>query len=265
MKKTIKKLTSFFGYKISKKSEPIFKGIFSTPYECSLLSLLSCIDELKIVQVGANDGSINDPIYKFVRQFHKRTKILLVEPQEYLVPYLNENYSFHPNSFIYNGAIGPKGVLKLYSINKSYWKELNVKYAKDWPEYRAPTGVTSVNRQHVYHWLEKHLNLKNIEIDKVIQENVVPSKELLELLEEMNFNQKIDVLQIDAEGYDDQVIYNSNINETTPKIINFEVKNLPPEKFENLKGYLESRGYVLSCHGGEALAIMSEGSCASNK
>lgn len=79
---------------------------YASHYESSLLALLSKTDQLNIVVVGANDGLVGDPIYDFVRMFPERTHLLLVEPQKELIPYLKENYSFHPDYTVFNGAVG---------------------------------------------------------------------------------------------------------------------------------------------------------------
>lgn len=182
-----------------------------------------------------------------------------MEPQKYLIPYLKKNYAFHSKSAIYNGAIGPIGDLKLYSIKKSVWKELDVNYAKNWPEYRAPTGVTSTSKENVRQWLEKHLKRKSkVEIDNQIIENTVQSIDLSNLLSKMEYEQSIDILQIDAEGYDDEIIYHSNIDKLKPKIINFEANLLSLSKLYNLKIYLENQGYILTYQGYDALAILSD-------
>ena len=48
-----------------------------------------------------------------------------------------------------------------------------------------------------------------------------------------------DFLQIDAEGFDDEIIYNSSIKEFNFKVINFESKLLSDEKFSKLENFLK--------------------------
>ena len=52
---------------------------------------------------------------------------------------------------------------------------------------------------------------------------------------DLNKYKDIDLLQVDAEGYDDEVIYNSNIELFQPKYINFEYKNLTKLSFHSNK------------------------------
>src|SRR5690606_3854332 len=123
-------------------------------------------------------------------------------PQQQLIPYLQENYHFHPNKHIVNAAVGQEGLMTLYGVKQKYWKELNVPYATErgWPEYRAPTGVTSASKAHVATWLKKHL--PKVETDDAIEEFAVPSHSLESILQEAGVEGPLDVLQIDTEGFD---------------------------------------------------------------
>lgn len=226
-----------------------------SPYEVALKTLLVCRDRVRIVQVGANDGSINDPIYKFVKFAKDRTDILLVEPQEDLIPHLRQNYAFHPDATIIQAAVGPPGKLELYAVNQAFWPALKpINYARNWPDYRAPTGVTSAEWAHVHNWLTEHLK-KPEDAEKAIRSFQVPCMDVAGLLSEAAFSSDIDVLQIDAEGFDDTVIYNANLDSLRPAMINFEVAHLPKERLYALSDHLHDHGYQMNRYGMDALAI----------
>ncbi|QVL54027.1 MAG: hypothetical protein KFB97_06890 [Cyanobium sp. M30B3] len=53
----------------------------------------------------------------------------------------------------------------------------------------------------------------------------------------------IDALQIDTEGYHDEVIYNSNLHLNRPKMIHFESHGLPAETSSALNNHLLKLGY----------------------
>jgi hypothetical protein len=60
----------------------------------------------------------------------------------------------------------------------------------------------------------------------------------------LNENYKnIDLLKINAEGYDYEVIYNSNLNFSKPSYVNFECKNLNKIKLKKLINFLISKLY----------------------
>ena len=212
-------------------------------YEALMLGALSSLGDLNIVQVGAHDGSIHDPLYDFVMKYDKYTEILLVEPQEELLPHLRENYKEHPNKTIFNGAVGSADELTLYKIKEGYWGLFKPEYAKDWPDYGAPLGVTSAGKEHVEGWIREHKPEKLEDVEEVIQTIRVPCLSLEELIERVDFSERVDVLQVDTESTDDEVIYNSSVEKYEPRIIHYESKHLDQNEQQDLIEYLADLGY----------------------
>ncbi len=246
-------LLARLGYEVSRLSTRTPSDSPSA-FHVALMALMSVRRRLRVVQVGANDGYFNDPLYPALSKYPDRTDILLIEPQKDLIPYLIETYRFHPSAIIHNGAIGAQGELTLYRVKKEYWSSLQVPYATGWPEYRAPTGVTSSNRQHVETWLSG-IGTPSNAIPSMIGKEQAQCAPLLQVLEAYGWTGEIDVLQIDAEGFDDVVIYQSSIDVIRPSVINFEWPPMGKEKFHALKIYLQDSGYSLSLHGNDGLAI----------
>ncbi len=220
-------------------------------YDMALRALIGIKRRLNIVIVGANDGKVNDPIYNFAMRMSGRTNILLIEPNKALLPYLQANYSSHPSHQIANCAIGKEGILTLYVIKPEWWARFQPAYAKGWPSYRAATGITSSIKAH----LEKALVRENLNPDDAIDILNTPSKELKSLLVELKWLSPIDVLQIDAEGCDDLVIYTSNLEYTQPQLIYFENHNIPQDRMESLVKYLSIHHYRTYKMGGDSLAV----------
>ena len=106
----------------------------------------------------------------------------------------------------------------------------------------------------IYIALVCNINSEGIEIDK---SRFMKSEKLLEfydLYDKVNFMNgsfeqlyfgNYDLLQIDAEGYDDVIIYNSGIDDFNFKIINYECKNLSEERLSELHKFLKSRNYYI--------------------
>lgn len=200
-------------------------------------------DHLKVVIVGANDGKNNDPLYEYLATTQRKNTVVLIEPQQQLIPYLQENYRFHPNAYIVNAAIGQEGEMTLYGVKKEYWGRLDVPYAKErgWPDYRAPTGIASGNKDHVADWLKKHL--PEVDADDAIEAFTVNSQSLDSALQSVGVSGPIDVLQIDTEGFDDEVIYSSNLAANRPKILFLEVTHLNEKRKNELVSFLNDMGY----------------------
>lgn len=228
----------------------------ASAYFFSLCSALAKGGSLRIVVIGANDGRINDPVYAFARANTGSTELYLVEPQKSLLPYLRENYGFHPRATVLNCAVGPAGSITLYSVDEAAWPRLRVPYARGWPQYRAPTGVTSGVRDHVRRWLRKY-GPNGADVDSMIAEQAVECAPLPDLLARGGRDvDSIDVLQVDTEGMDDIVIYNCGIDELKPCIIHFEAENLREDRLASLTDFLQRRGYVLGACGRDILAVL---------
>lgn len=225
-------------------------------YQVALRLLVAIKNQLNIVVVGANDGKTNDPIYNFAMRRASKTNILLIEPNKPLLPYLQNNYSSHPSHQIANCAVGKEGTLTLYAVKREFWDIFQPTYAtkRGWPSYRAATGITSPIKSHV----EKALVRQNIDPDSAIDILNIPAKELKTLLEDLKWPTPIDVLQIDAEGYDDIVIYNSNLSHTRPKLIYFESNHLSEEQGKVLKNDLSKRRYKTYKVSNNTLAVDSQ-------
>lgn len=226
-----------------------------SPYHSAVLSLASQKPTITIAIVGANDGRINDPVYALVRdRLASNSRMILFEPQEALLPHLRDNYGFHGDYHIVNCAIGNTSELELHSIRKEFWGRAQPSYACGWPEYRAPTGITSSQREFVIDWVVKNIpNLDNPE--DAVEQVVVTAKRLPDALREEGLPTSVDVLQIDAEGEDDQVIYGCMLGETAPAIIHFESRSLPEDRLHALLFNLGRLGYVCYALGPDTLAI----------
>jgi FkbM family methyltransferase len=180
--------------------------------------------EISFIQVGANDGISFDNIYPFFKS--RKCKGLLIEPLPYFFDRLKFNYADSPNIIPLNIALHPTAEkFDIYSVNP---KELH-KY----PHWVS--GIASFNKEHL---------IKNSvqESDLVIE--AVTCKPLSTLIEEYELL-KLDYLQIDTEGFDDEIIKMINFNQVKPKLIKFESVHLSSEKKLSTVNLLKSQGYKI--------------------
>jgi FkbM family methyltransferase len=212
-------------------------------YDTILSTAISVQSSFNIIQVGANDGKYNDPIYEFVKKYDNRTNIILIEPQEELIPYLKDNYSYHSSSEVYNKAIGSnESTIQLYRVRREYWDKIDIDYGDDWPDYRAPSGVTTSNREQLLNWVSEHIQtqLQPAEVIEGYNVDVIRPKSVLDYSEIID---EPHLLQVDTEGMDDEVIYNFFADGIYPGIINIESKHLTEGQKQNLDRILLSEGY----------------------
>ena len=104
---------------------------------------------------------------------------------------------------------------------------------------------------------------KNLNPDDYITSYEIDVDSLYNILKKNNYDldkyKHIDLLQIDAEGYDDQVIYNADLDFFKPKYINFEYKNLNKTKLDTLIKFLNQNSYeCLIYKKNDCLAVLRE-------
>ena len=111
--------------------------------------------------------------------------------------------------------------------------------------------------------ITKRLKKYNLDPNIYMGKYDVEVKPLIKIFEKYKINsedfQNIDLLQVDAEGYDDEVIYNSSIDYFKPKFINFEYKNLNKIRYEKLIKFLNQNYYeFLEYRSNDCLAVLKE-------
>lgn len=225
-----------------------------TALETAMAALLATQGRVRVVQVGANDGLINDPLRNFLMRYRNQTEVLLIEPQPSLIPILVANYKDHPAHYIENVAVGERGTLLLHTIDERYWAECAAPYAAEWPVYRAPTGIASSDREHVLQFLRRNYK-GELPVEALIATISVECMPLRAIMESAGFASPVDVLQVDCEGSDDEVLYHASLELLSPKLINFEETALAPERLAKLSRALVALGYTLQSTGQDVLAI----------
>ena len=174
-------------------------------YELNYLKQQSAKKEtpLVILQIGANDGMTDDPIYDFIKK--NNCFAIVVEPIKDIYSSLAENYRDSPNVVCENIAISKAdGSQVFYSVDNS----------KDLPYYVTQLG--SFSREII---LKEKTNIPDIE--NYITEQIVECLSLDSLLRKHSID-LIDLLYIDTEGYDYEVIKQLDLTQIKPKLIHYE-------------------------------------------
>ncbi|UWG52002.1 hypothetical protein AArcCO_2724 [Halalkaliarchaeum sp. AArc-CO] len=226
-------------------------------YTNSLKGAISVKKPMNIIQVGANDGKHNDPIYEFVKDQEGSTNIILVEPIRTVIPYLEENYSYHSSAEIVNKAIGGQesSSIRLYGIDQNYWDDINAGYGEDWPDYRIPTGVTTTNRDQLLQWISENVQ-SDANPESIIEEFDVEVAQPNSIISQSQNMDDVQLLQVDAEGFDDEVVFSFFEADVYPNIINIERKHLSQERQEIYDQRCKNEGYdVYNYTSSEKLAM----------
>lgn len=222
-----------------------YVGRNSEKYRNVLEGAISVRKPFNIVQVGANDGKYNDPIYDFVKVNKNTTNIILIEPLETLIPYLEDNYEYHPSVEIINKAVGDGGgtsSIQLYRIKREYWDDINAGYGNSWPDYRVPTGVTTLNKSRLIQWVSKNVE-SDSEPEHIIEGFNIGTIAPSQIIDQSDILDSVHLLQVDTEGMDDKIVYSFLESNTRPNIINIEKKHLSKQRKKEYDAKLSKYGY----------------------
>lgn len=202
--------------------------------------------KLTFIQVGANDGKLEDPIYQHVLTYG--SKVLLIEPQPWLMGALRENYvTFSGNLLIENIAIGPEeGILALNVLKQDFWDE----YIS--LDGRSPTILFTADRLLLRRRIAKRMKVGLDEAERRLQVINVPMHPLSNVLTRHGI-ETIDVLQVDCEGWDVKVVL--SLGHYRPALINIESLSLSEADKELFIGWCKQNGYGLVQGWKDTLAI----------
>ena len=189
--------------------------------------------QLNFIQIGAFDGIMRDPIRKFISKY--AWEGIMVEPQPVPFGKLRILYANNARIKLVNCVISDSAEKKtLYVVEESK------KSLPDWIH-----GSASFNRDNLAKYKDVfpgiESNIKQILVDSITMDDLL----------KLNGNKFIDLLQIDAEGYDGELIQMFPFDKTKPNIIHFESKNLDKASLESILNKLIGLDYECAFDGGK--------------
>jgi FkbM family methyltransferase len=212
-------------------------------FESFLFRHLEVHNKLVFIQIGANDGVMNDPLYEFNRKNADSVSGFVLEPLPDAYMSLVKNYSEIPSVTPLNLAIhNTQDEMLLYQVKPEYFYAL--------PEFAK--GIASFDPDH---WKKTAL----IPDSSYLQTKVVKCISYANLLKEYGIND-YDLLLIDTEGYDFEILMNIDFALHKPRIVRFEhgVRNGIMSKFQFLTvcERLNSFGYQIIAESYDATAYL---------
>lgn len=209
-------------------------------------------DTVFCLQVGANDGKNNDPVFKYFNSYG--WKGLLIEPQvDVFENGLKKTYVHRPDLILENVALGTtEGSLPFYriAISKARWATGLSSF--DLKSLKSHIDSGYVGRKA----LEEGVSVPH-DKNKMIETIHVPTVRVDTLLKKYSIK-KVDVLCVDTEGYDFEILKLFNFSEIKPDIILYESKNLKDSDYIASKDLLTKNGYKLFWEKGDTLALRNE-------
>ena len=187
--KILRKFFGALGYKLVDKNLLKSQRLISSK---SHLTIKLLIDNLvkkgkvkSLMQIGANDGLRFDVLNEYIKKY--KIESLLVEPVHFYYSKLKDTYYGDNFVKLEKSAISKKsGTITMYTVKRDYLDKYD-DHIK---------GISSFDKKH----LNKH-KVKSNHIEKITVECLSP-KDLLEKYEIKN----LDLVYIDAEGYDGDIV-----------------------------------------------------------
>jgi FkbM family methyltransferase len=235
IKRLVRGIAARYGIGVMKYPTSPFPG--APIFDLSVLYLMAVQGaDLRFIQVGANDGVFGDPLRKFILKYPWRG--VLIEPQPHLFAKLRSNYD----------AISDRLIFENLAIASSTG-EITMYRARDIEANSEPwaASVSSLNPKVVGKQLKAGRD--------GLEAFSVPCTTLDDLVERHHMDQ-IDVLQIDAEGYDYQVLKTLDLRKTSPRIVQLEHGHLSPSDIDRTVQYLASNGYRI-LYGGHQMDTLA--------
>lgn len=194
---------------------------------------------LSLVQIGAFDGVSNDPLVGLLRE--NVWQAVLVEPQPRPFAALAALYADRPTVQTFNVAIGDRGdVRTLFYLDAD----------DDLPDW-APQ-LASFSRAHL---ANSQKYMPGVSIEDRLRQIEVPTWTPSMLIDRAGI-ERIDLLQIDTEGYDYEVLKLFDLKTRLPAIVGYEHQHLSRADRNAAANLLTRLGYQLSMNygGGDTLA-----------
>lgn len=190
-------------------------------------------DGVKVVQVGANDGTMADPLSPIIARFDWAG--LLIEPIPRYFKALKTKYKGNKKIVLKNVGISSEACTETIF-------HLSARKEKKYPEWAR--GLASFDKKHVMRAVA----------EEDISEVSVDCLPLSDLLEEAGFADA-EVLVVDVEGAEKLVFSSFHWRQFRPKIIEVETRHLHARTKEWLFARFHRGGYDVYDFGFDTIAI----------
>lgn len=184
------------------------------------------------VNIGANDGVSNDPIYPFLRRY--RWSGIAVEPLAYVCDQLRRHYAEFPDVIVEHAAITTRP-RPLYYVAPE---------ATDAPFIRQTASLEvgyvekTIALMRMYEWQGPVAP----DIEDAIRRVEVPCLTFDELVERHRVR-RIDFLNIDAEQSDFEILMAADLGRWRPAVLCLETSEFDPDQQVAVQALLQRYGY----------------------
>ncbi len=170
--------------------------------------------ELTFMQIGAYDGVGDDDLGGLIKQH--RLRGVLVEPQPAAFARLQKTYASQRQIVLLQAAIAEEQGLREFYGRQS-----------------RPTMAASFDREHLLRHGIPEDDIVTMCVECQTVESALRAAGL----------KSLDILQVDAEGYDWPILRSIDFTRVRPRIVRFEYRNMPPRDADACLERLAAHGY----------------------
>ena len=231
LKGGLQRLANRLGYRIERKIE-IGDDASIDVFDLVVHRLIADRPDLFFVQIGAHDGKDDDPLRQYVTKHH--WKGILVEPQPDMFAKLTQNYRDEPQLAFEQAAVANfDGAMTLY----------------------RPSGPARGSADTCRATFNRELLRKQLGYNVSIDELSVPAITITTLLAKHGV-QRLDLLQLDTEGFDYEIIKMVAAANVKPTLLHFEHLLLSDADRQQCYADLTRQGYRLARNGINTIAYL---------
>lgn len=229
--KALGRASAIFGYELKPRLSHQAPSI--DILDLAIRDLMAREPDIFFLQIGAHDGMSYDPIHNYVKTYH--WKGLLVEPQPAVFQKLTQNYAREKQLLFENSAIAQQdGTLDLHCFENAN--------AED------HASMLTSTRKH-------YLTLNGDSHSGTLKTITVPALSLKSLLDKHSIG-RVNLLQIDTEGFDFEIIKMIDFARMKPEIIHFENNFLNRRQKSECAKILGDQNYALLNLGIDTIAYL---------
>lgn len=200
------------------------------------------VRDVCFVQIGSNDGEHGDPLRSYVD--NRGWRGILVEPVPHVFERLRAKRGGNDRLALVNAAIAPTdGQMPFYYVAESQDPGLP-------PWYDEIGSFSRDNVLHPYH----------VEEIPDLAERIVEAQVTCMTFERLWSEHKLsrlDLLHIDAEGFDDVILSEIDLTRLQPVLVLYESKHLSPARASAARTRFEQNGYEVLELGPDTIALSS--------
>lgn len=185
-------------------------------------------NQVRFVQIGANDGVYGDSISRYA--FKYPWQGILVEPQPDIFKKLVENYRSAPGRYCFENI----------AIAAANLREITLWRPKPSANGRFDSTIASARFNNA--------SSQATNAGQGMEPIQVPCLTLTELLTKHQWNE-VDLLLIDTEGLDYEVLQTLDFSQVRPTVIQFEHGHLTPAEIDGAISLLHKNGYHIAYGG----------------